>query len=552
MELEESKRCLGCMHRLTWDNRCTHCDFELEKYIQDVHCLPLRTMLKSGEYMVGQVLGKGGFGITYIGMDMNLLTRVAIKEYYPAQFVSRNTTSDSTVALYICDEDANERFEKGKADFLREARTLARCSSLEGIVRVRNFFSENNTAYIVMDYIEGDSLKKYVSTYGKLEADVSLAMMKQAMEALQLLHQNQLIHRDVSADNFMIDYKGKAVLIDFGSARYFEMLEQKSRTIICKEGFSAIEQYSSTGKQGSWTDVYGICATLYFMLTGIVPKNATERILEDAVTPITEIDDINLTQTQKEAIQKGMSVEASKRMQTIGELYEVLYNETIKEDDKNSILINKKVLEDKTNLEHSEKGIFSEKIWSATHIWENLTETSYKKYVKKRNRSFLLAGVCLCVSVVLGSLYWGWNASRDAKQSTKTASTVIPTKERKKDESSVTATPEQSTKQAAEFTIQSYVGKPKKEVLQQVQELKNSGWEIKWVKEYSSKVTKGLVIWQKPKADEEVHKAGKITICISKGKKKVNVTPDPTRQPQNDSITSKDSDIISNIDKIID
>ena len=349
MGLHDKERCMGCMQPLNWDGRCLNCGFEKDKYPFDSHCLPLGTLLKNGDYMVGKVLGEGGFGITYIGFDRNLLNRVAIKEYYPTGFAGRDV-SDGNYTLHVYGREAESDYRKGLEAFLEEARILARFSGMEGIVNVRSLFEENGTAYIVMEYVDGISVKHYVQEHGRIAPDLVLQMMKQPMRALQAIHEEQLVHRDVSADNFMIGQNGKVTLIDFGAARYSNVLDERTRTMICKQGFSALEQYSKDGKQGPWTDVYSICATMYYMLTGIVPKNSTERIVDDTVVPLDQMKDIPLGIEKKRSIMTGMAVKRTDRFQNMEILYLAVYGKPLVSDTQNNRMFSQ-VQSDKPPME---------------------------------------------------------------------------------------------------------------------------------------------------------------------------------------------------------
>ena len=328
MGFDKQELCMGCMQPLAWDGRCT-CGFDRESYPSDSHYLPLGSLLKNGEYMVGKVLGEGGFGITYIGFDQSLLSRIAIKEYYPSGFAGRDVSNGN---YNVCPYggDAGEFYKKGLEAFCEEGRILARFSDMEGIVKVRSLFQENQTAYIIMEYVEGDSVKDYVLECGRISPQKVWEMMEQPIRALQAVHERQLVHRDVSADNLMIGRNGKITLIDFGSARSSNVMDEKTRTTICKQGFSALEQYSKEGKQGPWTDVYSICATMYYMLTGIVPKNSTERIVDDMVVPLGRMDDIDLEPKKKDALMTGMAVKSSERFQNMEALYFALYGEGLR------------------------------------------------------------------------------------------------------------------------------------------------------------------------------------------------------------------------------
>lgn len=228
--------------------------------------LPIGTVL-NGQYEIRKVIGEGGFGITYLCYDSYLKINVAIKEYFPAQYATRNTLLGNT-NITVISGDCERLFDKGLKDYEYEANRLSKFSNLKGIVSVMNFFFENNTAYMVMEYIEGITLKEYLQKNGeKISWQLVLEMMYPVIKSLQAVHKAGIIHRDISPDNIMVDNNGKITIIDFGASRYSE--DDKTKTIMLKKGYAPPEQYYKNGNQGPWTDVYAICATMYRMITGI-------------------------------------------------------------------------------------------------------------------------------------------------------------------------------------------------------------------------------------------------------------------------------------------
>lgn len=323
--MNEHRYCFGCMKPLTWDGKCTSCDFDRDSYQEKPHHLPLGTMLHGDEYMVGRVLGEGGFGITYIGLHQNLLIPVAIKEYFPNGMVWRKCEKEKqSYSVVPFTAESEQQFDPGKKDFLREARVLSQFGFMDGIVRTRTFFEENNTAYLVMDYIEGDSVKKYVTENGRVTPEVCRRIMRQPMLALMKMHESNLVHQDVSPDNIIINAQGRGVLIDFGAVRHANAIDDRTRTAIYKQGFSAYEQLEKKGGRGPWTDVYGFCATIYYMLSGEKPSDATERVFNDRLVPLTEYVP-ELDPQVDRLLMKGLAVESTSRLQRLDELYDLLY-----------------------------------------------------------------------------------------------------------------------------------------------------------------------------------------------------------------------------------
>ncbi len=322
MNVDGMNLCIGCMHILDDSDECPYCHMRIKNYKPGPRYLLPGTVLAE-RYVLGKSLGSGNFGITYLAWDKILLVPVAVKEYYPADIVSRDIIRGTDLNIYVNDKT---EYDKKLNKFIKEARCLARFSNLDGIVSVQDFFYANNTAYIIMKYIEGDSVKKYVKAKGKMDGQEVLRLMKPILGSLCKIHSTGLLHRDISPDNILFQEEEKLVLIDFGSARVQDAVEQKSMTVLFKRGFSPEEQYRPRGKQGPWSDIYAICATMYFMLTGKVPLDAIERMAGEILKPLADMPDINIPIKAKEAIMKGLNVKASDRYQTVSELMSDIYD----------------------------------------------------------------------------------------------------------------------------------------------------------------------------------------------------------------------------------
>ena len=315
-------KCPNCMQALgQGEDTCPYCGFDVNGYEEKTNCLRPFTVLQ-GKYMIGRVIGMGGFGITYIGWDLNLQTYIAIKEYFPESFAHRDTMATTTVTT---NENKQEIYDKGLKRYVEEARNLSKFYQLQGIVSVKDFFYENGTGYIVMEYINGVDLKHYLKGMGgTLDEATVLALMKPVFESLYEVHKNGLVHRDISPDNIMVDNEGKIKLIDFGSVRGQSAETDKTYTVILKHGYAPPEQYYAKGKQGPWTDIYSLCATMYKMLTGEVPPNGVERMEDDTyVNPSSK--GITVSERTEAVLRKGLAVKATERYQNIGELLSDLY-----------------------------------------------------------------------------------------------------------------------------------------------------------------------------------------------------------------------------------
>ena len=288
---------------------------------ENLYCLRKGTRL-IGRYTIEGVLGQGGFGITYLGMDELHKKKVAIKEFFPQGIVTRNIEYEDTVTVTLVGE--KENYDKGKERFLKEAQTMAMFSKDKGIVKALDFFEINNTAYIVMEYLEGVTLKQYLRENERIDAEDLVELLVPLIEALDEIHSQGLIHRDISPDNIMVLPDGRIKLMDFGAARDYTEFGEKSLSIVLKPGYAPPEQYQTHGVQGPWTDIYALCATMYKCITGENPPDAIERVMDDHLKKISAFGIPVLPQIE-EAIIKGMSVAAKDRYQNVGDFCEDLY-----------------------------------------------------------------------------------------------------------------------------------------------------------------------------------------------------------------------------------
>ena len=358
---------------------------------ENLHCLRKGTRL-IGRYTIEGVLGQGGFGITYLGIDELHEKKVAIKEFFPQGIVTRNIEYQDTVTVTFVGEKDN--YEKGKERFLKEARTMAKFSKDEGIVKALDFFEINNTAYIVMEYLEGITLKQYLRENQRIAPEDLIELLVPLIESLDEIHSQGMIHRDISPDNIMVLLDGRIKLMDFGAARDYTEFGEKSLSIVLKPGYAPPEQYQTHGVQGPWTDIYALCATMYKCITGENPPDAIERVMDDSLKKISEFGIVIPTQ-EEAAIIKGMSVSAKDRYQDIKDFCEDLYGayeETPASENKESEIkpdLIKENVEDKvdTSAEEnpesgslaSEEDVESEKVSAK----ENRESVSQKKIDRK-------------------------------------------------------------------------------------------------------------------------------------------------------------------------
>ncbi|MCU0831001.1 MAG: serine/threonine protein kinase [Rhizobiaceae bacterium] len=281
--------------------------------------LPAGTELK--QYTIRSVLGQGGFGITYLAWDNDLSRQVAIKECFPSDFVQR----DGSAVLPTSEANATE-FEWALGRFVEEATTLARFRH-PGIVNVLQILKGvNNTAYMVLEFVEGQSLESWLTGLGRPPTQKELsALIAPLADALDNVHQAGVIHRDIAPDNIYLRDTGEAVLLDFGSAKHTVNNRSRSLRLVVKDGYSAPEQYYAEGKQGPWTDVYALSATLYRAITGLKCPPSYARDSEvssddaDPLRPLTLIAPTGYDANFLSAIDKGMALRLKQRPQSIGE-----------------------------------------------------------------------------------------------------------------------------------------------------------------------------------------------------------------------------------------
>ncbi len=272
-----------------------------------VYHLPGGTQLH-GRYVIGRALGEGGFGITYIGMDTTLSKRVAVKEFYPSGIAVRDSTVSAEVQV---SDDKQASFDRGVERFLFEAKSVAAFTDEDGIVDVQDYFQENRTAYIVMNFLDGKNLYQYVADHGRFSFDKLIALLTPVMRALRNMHSKGIIHRDISPDNIMFTTKGVLKLTDFGSAKYFSG-EDSPKTVILKQGYAPEEQYLRDGEQGPFTDVYALCATIYYCITGKVPVPALKRNVDDTLAFPSQLG-ADIRPSQEKALMHGLAVHAADR-----------------------------------------------------------------------------------------------------------------------------------------------------------------------------------------------------------------------------------------------
>lgn len=409
------KLCPGCMQHLKDSNTtCPHCGYP-EKHLTVKDSLPVFSIL-AGKYLLGAPLGKGGFGITYIAMHLPDEKIVAIKEFFPANLAVRDTDNETVVPA---DDTKAVYYRTGMKSFSEEGRILYLLSDIEHVVHVAEQIQANNTTYLVMEYVPGISLKKYMKQQQKLFSEQeTLTLMQPILIALQAMHQKGILHRDISPENLMLSPDNTLTLIDFGAARTFSRSDDDNLTVILKRGYAPEEQYHSNSRQGPWTDLYAVCAVMYQMLTGILPQEASARAEEDHMTPISRIEGLSLSPSTCAALEKGLQMDPMERYPDIGALMKVLYpakKEAAREITDNSPKGTHEMDASEKNAERpkqSESANAPSSINTHTHTFDQVSApvpdstVSEKEPPKKksRKRRYIAIGLiaALCFDLVFG------------------------------------------------------------------------------------------------------------------------------------------------------
>ena len=317
MDFEGKNYCARCMRILEKPGPCPYCGYDERTRATGVH-LDAGTLLH-GRYQLGAVRGQGGFGITYAAWDEVLGIPVAIKEYFPAEYAGRDRENGDTVLV----EEKNQiAFLTGRLRFERESRVLASVQGLEGIVKVLDYFSENETAYIVMEFIRGVPVDEWAQQHS-MDAHAVLRLLRPVADSLIAMHGQGIVHRDLKPDNLLVDETGKVRIIDFGAAM---LTEKTSATAILTRRYAPPEQYGEAfGRQGPWSDVYGFCAVAYRLLAGVPPEDAMERMHRDTLKALGE-QGVKIRRSESQALMTGLQLDVKKRTQSMEELRARLYH----------------------------------------------------------------------------------------------------------------------------------------------------------------------------------------------------------------------------------
>ncbi len=310
---------------------CPECGKEHSEHYGQSYELPAGTYLNHGRYFVGESLGSGGFGITYLGYDTNLKKKVVIKETFYIGYFKRNVYNKKAANPLEVEYDNTISLEYIMNKTRKECESLSEGESLNNIMRVYDLFSENNTAYIITEYIEGETLFDRIDRTGKIDWYTLYSKMKPLMQSLSILHKKGILHRDIKPHNIMIKHtynlEEEYILIDFGLARSAEVKTLSSAGIAFSPGYSPFEQRTFTQPDGTYTDVYALAATMYHALCGEFPNTLASGTVDENFPKFSELQSSNsIPGYVIDTLKYALNPNFKSRCQTVDEFIELLEN----------------------------------------------------------------------------------------------------------------------------------------------------------------------------------------------------------------------------------
>lgn len=298
------KLCMGCMNEIEDHlSTCPYCGFNETALRQESYYLDPGTII-GGKYIVGRVLSYGGHTVSYMGMDAEKNRKVIVKEYLPSDF---STRSEGEKEVTIYSGDGQQQFEQGLTNFLNEANRIQHLRNINGIAKVYDCVSENETGYVISEYVEGHTLKEILENGKRYSAEEAANFICKILQGLVEVHRMDIVHCDISPETIMVTNSGDIKLTDFGATRYVTTANSKSLSIILKRGFAPEEQYRSRGVRGPWTDVYALGAVMYDMITGTVPQESVERALSDDLKEPSKLG-ISIPKNMENALMNALNV----------------------------------------------------------------------------------------------------------------------------------------------------------------------------------------------------------------------------------------------------
>ena len=309
--------CPNCFRSIGGGTVCPNCGNDYSKNKQFAGILPAFTLLNN-RYLVGRVLGKGGFGVTYVAKDIISNHICAVKEYMPSEYSARSGGTQNIVPF--SDDKARFVFTHGREKFMEEAKTLLKLRNNPIVVDILDYFTQNNTAYLVMEYLDGQDLRKLArSSGGKLDPEFAKMVFVMVASSLMEIHRMNILHRDLSPENIIVTSNGEIKLIDFGAARNFVSTQNKGMSILLKPGFAPPEQYNAKGTQGPWSDVYALCATFYTLVSGKPLVDALFRYRGEQQPSLMSLG-CPVTKRTSDVIERGMELDYKRRYKDFKEL----------------------------------------------------------------------------------------------------------------------------------------------------------------------------------------------------------------------------------------
>ena len=320
------KLCMGCMKQIEDHySTCPYCGFNEITMRQESYYLDPGTVV-GGKYIVGRVLNYGGHTVSYLGMDAEKNRKIIVKEYLPSDF---STRSEGEKDVTIYSGDGQEQFEQGLTNFLNEANRIQHLHEVEGIAKVYDCVAENETGYVISEYVEGKTLKEILDGGKKYSVEETVVFVRKILQGLSKVHRMDIVHCDISPETIMVTNTGDIKLIDFGATRYVTTANSKSLSIILKRGYAPEEQYRSKGRRGPWTDVYALGAVMYRMITGIVPQESVERALEDDLKEPSKLG-ISISKSVENAMMNALNVYQEERTPSAEVFLNELESENVK------------------------------------------------------------------------------------------------------------------------------------------------------------------------------------------------------------------------------
>ena len=320
------KLCMVCMNQIEYHLlSCPYCGFDESTLRQESYYLDPGSVV-GGKYIVGRVLSYGGHTVSYLGMDAENNRKIIIKEYLPSDF---STRSEGEKDVTIYSGDGQVQFEQGLTNFLNEMNHIQHLQDMTGVARVYDCLAENETGYVISEYVEGKTLKEILGEGKKYSVEEAVEFIKKILQGLSEVHKEDVVHCDISPETIMVTAEGEIKLMDFGATRYVTTANSKSLSIILKRGYAPEEQYRSKGQRGPWTDVYAVGAVMYQMITGSVPQESVERTLEDDLKEPSKLG-ISISKNIENALMNALNVYQEERTPSAETFLEELNSDNVK------------------------------------------------------------------------------------------------------------------------------------------------------------------------------------------------------------------------------